>query len=80
MMLEPFDYIVKPLVNQMSSEEDKYFTIPTDRNIRLRNIIEKGIQIYLKLTQKENNKTFGLFQKIKKNLGMLIDLRKLAQI
>ena len=33
MMMEPFDEIVNPLVNQMSSEEEKYFSIPANRNI-----------------------------------------------
>ena len=33
MMLEPFDDIVKPLISAMSSDEDKYFTIPTNRKI-----------------------------------------------
>jgi len=59
MMLEPFDYIVKPLVSQMSSEEDKYFTIPTDRNVEdLRNIIEKRYPDILKInfTKKEKKK------------------------
>ena len=42
MMMEPFDEIVKPLVSEMSSEEERYFNIPTDRTIEdLRNIIEK---------------------------------------
>ena len=68
MMLEPFDYIVKPLVNQMSSEEDKYFTIPTDRNVKdLRNIIEKRYPDILKIdfTKKENNKNFWFISKNK---------------
>jgi len=67
-MLEPFDYIVKPLVNQMSSEEDKYFTIPTDRNVEdLRNIIEKRYPDILKInfTKKENNKNFWFISKNK---------------
>ncbi len=34
MMMEPFDHIVNPLINQMSSEEEKYFNIPTDRNLK----------------------------------------------
>ena len=68
MMLEPFDYIVKPLVSQMSSEEDKYFTIPTDRNVEdLRNIIEKRYPDILKInfTKKENNKNFWFISKNK---------------
>ena len=58
-MLEPFDYIVKPLVNQMSSEEDKYFTIPTDRNVEdLRNIIEKRYPDILKINFTKIIKSF----------------------
>ena len=30
MMMEPYDDIVSPLINQMSSEEEKYFNIPTE--------------------------------------------------
>ncbi len=68
MMLEPFDYIVKPLVSQMSSEEDKYFTIPTHRNVEdLRNIIEKRYPDILKInfTKKENYKNFWFISKNK---------------
>ena len=31
-MMEPFGEIVQPLISQMSSEEEKYFNIPTERN------------------------------------------------
>ena len=34
MMMEPFDDIVKPLISQMSSDEEKYFNIPTDRTVK----------------------------------------------
>ena len=42
-MMEPYDHITEPLmVKNMSSEEDKYFNIPTNRTYEeLRNIIEK---------------------------------------
>jgi hypothetical protein len=52
----------------MSSEEDKYFTIPTDRNVEdLRNIIEKRYPDILKInfTKKENNKNFWFISKNK---------------
>ena len=68
MMLEPFDYIVKPLVSQMSSEEDEYFTIPTHRTVEdLRNIIEKRYPDILKIDfkKKENNKNFWFISKNK---------------
>ena len=41
LMMEPYNEIIQPLVKQMSSEEDKYFTIPTNRKVEdLRSIIE----------------------------------------
>ena len=30
MMMEPYDNISNPLINKMSSEEEKYFNIPTE--------------------------------------------------
>jgi len=33
MMMEPYDKIIDPLINEMSSEEEKYFNIPTDRKV-----------------------------------------------
>ena len=33
MMMEPYDNIINPLINKMSSEEEKYFNIPTDRTV-----------------------------------------------
>ncbi len=68
MMLEPYDYIVKPLISQMSSEEDKYFTIPTHRTVKdLRDIIEKRYSEILKIDfrKKENNKNFWFISKNK---------------
>ena len=32
-MMEPYDSIIDPLINNMSSEEEKYFNIPADRKI-----------------------------------------------
>jgi len=55
----------------MSSDEDKYFNIPTNRTVEeLKNIIEKKYPNILKLIliKKKIIKIFGLFQKIKKNL------------
>ncbi len=68
MMLEPFDNIVKPLISRMSSDEDKYFTIPTYRTvIELRNIIEKRYSDILKINfeKKENYKNFWFISKNK---------------
>ena len=68
MMLEPFDDIVKPLISKMSSDEDQYFTIPTDRTVEdLRVIIEKRYSNILKINfeKKENHKNFWFISKNK---------------
>ena len=68
MMFEPFDSIVKPLVCKMSSDEDKFFTIPAYRTVTdLRNIIEKRYPDILKInfTKKENFKNFWFISKNK---------------
>ena len=68
MMLEPFDNITKPLVSKMSSDEDKYFTIPTNRTVEdLKNIIEKRYPDILKINfeKKENFKNFWFISKNK---------------
>ncbi len=41
-MMEPFKEITDPLIKNMSSDEEKYFNIPTDRTVEeLRKIIEE---------------------------------------
>ena len=68
MMLEPFDDIVKPLISKMSSDEDQYFTIPTERTVEdLRTIIEKRYPNILKINfkKKENYKNFWFISKNK---------------
>ena len=68
MMMEPFDYIVNPLINQMSSEEEKYFNIPTDRTVEeLRGILKKKYPEILKIdfSKKENNQNFWFISKNK---------------
>jgi hypothetical protein len=67
-MMEPFDHIVKPLISQMSSEEDQYFNIPTNRTVEdLRNIIEKRYPDILRINfeKKENKKNFWFISKNK---------------
>jgi hypothetical protein len=67
-MMEPFDKIVKPLISQMSSEEDQHFNIPTDRTVSdLKNIIEKRYPDILKINfkKKENHKNFWFISKNK---------------
>ncbi len=68
MMMEPFDNIVDPLISIMSSEEDKFFNIPTNKTIfDLREIIEKKYSEILKIdfSKKENNKNFWFISKNK---------------
>ena len=55
--MEPYNEITNPLVSQMSSEEDKYFTIPTSRTIKdLVNIIEKKYSNILKINFEKKTK------------------------
>ena len=67
-MMEPFNHITKPLINEMSSEEDKYFNIPAHRSVKeLRNIIKKKYPNILKINfqKKENYKKFWFISKNK---------------
>ena len=67
-MLEPFDEIVQPLVKKMSSDEEKYFNIPTDRTTKdLLSIIEKKYSNILTINfkKKENQKKFWFISKNK---------------
>ena len=68
MMMEPYDNIVSPLIKKMSSEEDKYFNIPTERTVlELKNILEKKYSEILKIDfkKKENNLNFWFISKNK---------------
>ena len=68
MMMEPYDDIITPLVNQMSSEEEKYFNIPTNRTVNdLKNILENKYANILKIdfTKKESNQNFWFISKNK---------------
>ncbi len=67
-MMEPFKDIVQPLIKEMSSEEEKYFNIPTNRSIGdLLNIIEEKYSNILTIDfdQKENHKKFWFISKNK---------------
>ena len=67
-MMEPYNEITNPLVSQMSSEEDKYFTIPTNRTIKdLISIIEKRYSNILKINfeKKQNTQNFWFISKNK---------------
>jgi hypothetical protein len=67
-MMEPYNNITQPLVSNMSSDEDKYFNIPTTRTIKeLKNIIETRYRNILKIDfdQKENHQNFWFISKNK---------------
>jgi len=58
MMMEPYDNIIDPLINNMSSEEEKYFNIPAHRKVSdLRTIIENNYKSIVKIDFKEKNNT-----------------------
>ena len=67
-MMEPFGDIVQPLVGQMSSEEEKYFNIPTERTVGdLRKILENKYSDILKINFniEESNQKFWFISKNK---------------
>jgi len=58
MMMEPYDSITDPLINNMSSEEDKYFNIPADRKVfDLKKVIEKNYRSIIEIDFKDKNST-----------------------
>ena len=67
-MMEPYGEIIQPLIKKMSSDEDKYFNIPTDRTIGdLIVILEKKYPNILTIDfeKKENHKKFWFISKNK---------------
>ena len=68
MMMEPYDKIVNPLINKMSSEEEQYFNIPTNRTvIELKEILESRYKKILRIdfSKNENNQNFWFISKNK---------------
>jgi hypothetical protein len=67
-MMEPYNNITKPLVSNMSSDEDKYFNIPTNRTVNeLKKIIENKYPNILDINfdQKESQQNFWFISKNK---------------
>jgi len=67
-MMEPYNDIINPLVKKMSSDEDKYFNIPTNRTVEeLRVIIEDKYPNILDINfeKKENHQNFWFISKNK---------------
>jgi len=68
MMMEPFDKIVQPLIKKMSSDEEKYFRIPTERTVLdLKNILKQRYPDILKMDfkDKSNLRNFWFISKNK---------------
>jgi hypothetical protein len=68
MMMEPYDDIVNPLINKMSSEEENYFNIPTNRTVsELKNILEDKYSKILNIdfSKKKNQQNFWFISKNK---------------
>ena len=68
MMMEPYDDITSPLIKEMSSEEEKYFNIPTERTVEdLKLILEKKYPDILTIdfSKDENNLNFWFISKNK---------------
>jgi len=66
--MEPYDDIVSSLIKGMSSEEENYFNIPTDRTVEeLRKIIENKYPDILDIdfSKDENNLNFWFISKNK---------------
>ena len=58
MVMEPYDKIVDPLINNMSSEEEKYFNIPAHRKVSdLKTIIENNYKSIIEIDFKKKNST-----------------------
>jgi hypothetical protein len=72
-MMEPYNDITEPLVSNMSSEEEKYFNIPTNRTVQeLLEIIKTRYPDILDINfdQKENHQNFWFISKNKEEPRM----------
>tara|TARA_B100001996_G_scaffold100930_1_gene75645 strand:+ start:930 stop:2591 length:1662 start_codon:yes stop_codon:yes gene_type:complete len=68
LMMEPYNDIIDPLIEQMSSNEEKYFNIPTHRTVQdLKNILEEKYYEILKIdfSKKESYQNFWFISKNK---------------
>ena len=65
--MEPYNNIVDPLINEMSAEEEKYFTIPAHRKLKeVKKIIENNYKFLIKIDY-EDKKNITNFWFISKN-------------
>ena len=62
MMMEPYDNIIDPLINNMSSEEEKYFNIPAHRKVSdLKTILENNYKSIIKIDFNKKNSNFNFW-------------------
>jgi hypothetical protein len=62
MMMEPYDNIIDPLINSMSSEEEEYFTIPTHKKVSdLKKILENNYKSIIKIDFNTKNSNFNFW-------------------
>lgn len=62
MMMEPYDNIIDPLINNMSSEEEKYFNIPAHRKVSdLKAILENNYKSIIKIDFNKKNSNFNFW-------------------
>ncbi len=67
-MMEPFSDIIQPLINEMSSDEERYFNIPSERTVEeLKSILERKYSNILAINfeKEENYKKFWFISKNK---------------
>jgi len=68
MMMEPYDNIIEPLINNMSSEEEEFFTIPAHKKVSdLKIILENNYKsiIGIDFSKKDSNFNFWFISKNK---------------
>jgi len=62
MMMEPYDNIIDPLINNMSSEEEKHFTIPTHKKVSdLKKILKNSYKSIIKIDFNEKDSNFNFW-------------------
>ena len=62
MMMEPYDNIIDPLINDMSSEEEKYFNIPAHRKVsELKTILENNYKSIIKINFNKKSSNFNFW-------------------
>ncbi len=72
-MMEPYNEIIQPLIKEMSSDEEKYFNIPSERTVEeLRSILEKKYPniLVINFEKEANYKKFWFISKNKEEPRM----------